>query len=541
MSEPAVSARDPLDRGEVFVRAAQAATETRLPYWIIIALSGAIATLGLALDSSAVIIGAMLIAPLLAPVVGLALGLAVGDGRLAFHSTVVILGSTLIVIVTAAVLTLLLPYHNVNAEILARTRPTTLDLGIAVLSGLAGAVVTVSRGHNLVGAIPGVAISVALVPPLGVAGFAIGIGWNAELLRGSLLLYGANLAGIVLSGTAVFLINGMHRASVLEAARPWHAQRDSTLIGRFMDRAPGVRSLGVISSPWARLGLAAAFVVLLGIPLSATLAQISREARVQRAVQHAAEGFNLPGRSFVLGRQLVFGSNSTQVFLRVATSDWFSQAAREDFERTATARAGEEITVVLEQLPATIGNVEQFARLMPGPNVTATSATGLNDLIASVQLRLAGILDGLSLPDRTSLVGTEIVLGAQDSATALVAYTSETALPPQAEQVLTRNILRAAEGAPLRVQWLHVPSQLLPLRAASADSVTLQRVAQLLSRYPLLHVMIARGADDSAAAARAWAGLSARGIDSTRVTLRADSLAGVFLQLIRRDTTRSER
>jgi uncharacterized hydrophobic protein (TIGR00271 family) len=223
----------------------------------------------------------MLIAPLLGPLQGLALGLAVGDGRLAFHTAVVLLGSTLIVIAVAAGLTVLLPFHNITAEILARTQPTTLDLGVAVLSGLAGAVVTVSRGPHLAAAVPGVAIAVALVPPLGVTGFGIGTGWNAELIRGSLLLYAANLAGIVLSGTAVFLAHGMHRPSVLTA------------------------------SPWARLGLAAAFVVLLGIPLSATLSQISREARVRRAVQNAADRFSIPGRSFVLGQQLVFGPVKT--------------------------------------------------------------------------------------------------------------------------------------------------------------------------------------------------------------------------------------
>jgi uncharacterized hydrophobic protein (TIGR00271 family) len=477
----------------------------------------------------------MLIAPLLAPVVGLALGLAVGDGRLSFHTAVVVVGSTLAVIATGAILTLLLPYHNVTEEILARTRPTTLDLGVAVLSGLAGAVVTVSRGSNLAGAVPGVAISVALVPPLAVTGFGIGIGWNSELIRGSLLLYGANLAGIVLSGTAVFLAYGMHRRSVLEAAQRWHAQRDGTLIGRLMSRAPGVRSLGVIKSPWARLSLAIAFVVILGFPLSATLAQISREARVHRAVQNAADAFRVPGRSFVLGRQLVFGPQSTQVFLRIATTEWFDTGARERFERTASAQAGEEVTVVLEQLPASIGNVEQFARLIPGASPSAAGAkTQLNDLIASVRLRLADILDRLLVPERAMLVGGEIVLGAQDSAVLRIAYTSETPLPREAEEIMAEHIVRATEGAPVEVQWLHIPSTALALRAASADSVTLQRVTQLLERYPLLDVMVSSRASDSTAAHRAQAGLLATGIDSTRVRLRVDTIPGIFLRLLRR-------
>jgi uncharacterized membrane protein len=70
----------------IFRETADAAVENDLPYWLVLVRSGAIATLGLALDSSAVVIGAMLVAPLLAPIVGLSLALAVGDARLALQS-----------------------------------------------------------------------------------------------------------------------------------------------------------------------------------------------------------------------------------------------------------------------------------------------------------------------------------------------------------------------------------------------------------------------------------------------------------------------
>src|SRR5690606_20402813 len=159
------------------------------PYWRVLVLSGAIATLGLALDSSAVVIGAMLVAPLLSPVVGLALSLAVGDGRLAVQTGVVVIGSTALVIGISALLTILLPFQTITVEIAARARPTTLDLVIAIFSGLVGAVVTVARGSRLSAAIPGVAISVALIPPLAVAGFGVGIGWDSSLIWGSMLLY----------------------------------------------------------------------------------------------------------------------------------------------------------------------------------------------------------------------------------------------------------------------------------------------------------------------------------------------------------------
>ena len=74
------------DRADVFTEAAGAATDAGIAYWVVLLLAGAIAALGLALNSSAVVIGAMLIAPLLSPVVGLGLSLAIGDGRLAVET-----------------------------------------------------------------------------------------------------------------------------------------------------------------------------------------------------------------------------------------------------------------------------------------------------------------------------------------------------------------------------------------------------------------------------------------------------------------------
>jgi hypothetical protein len=157
---------------------------------------------------------------------------------------------------------------------------------------------------------------------------------------------------------------------------------------------------------------------------------------------------------------------------------------------------------VLEQLPTSIGNVEQFARLLPAATTAASGATtNLNDLIASVRLRLAGILERLAVPEQTRLVGAEVVLGSPDSATLLVAYSAETELPAAARQILSR-------------------------------------VTLLLNRYPQLRALIARGATDSLAAAEARSALLGRGIDSARVLIRTDTLGGVLVRLITADTTR---
>jgi uncharacterized hydrophobic protein (TIGR00271 family) len=418
------------DRSAIYRESANTATDNRLPYWAVLILSGAIATLGLALDSSAVVIGAMLVAPLLAPVVGLALSLAIGDGRLAVQTGAVVLGSTLAVILVGAGLTAALPFHAITLEISARTRPTTLDLAIAVFSGLVGAVVTVARRSRLSAAIPGVAISVALIPPLAVAGFGIGVG-RPDLIRGSLLLYGANLAGIVLSGMAVFLLVGMHRPDVLDTAREWHKTAQAHGVAALADRMRWVRSLGVFRSAWARVGLVLSFAVLLGFPLSESLAQITRETRIERAIREAErEVFESPGRASVLGRQVVIGAGRTQVYLRVATTEWFGSDEREEFERLASARAAEPVRLSLEQLPARGEDVGQLADLIPGREPRPVQpppppqSTRLGELLSTARERLDQAMQTLALPATIEVTETELALNRNGAGVVRITYSA---------------------------------------------------------------------------------------------------------------------
>ena len=113
----------------------------------------------------------------------------------------------------------------------------------------------VARGSRFAGAGAGVAVAVALVPPLAAAGFGVGTGWDGPVVRGALLLYGANLGGIVLSAMAVFLLAGMHRPEVLSVVQGWHrAPRARACPGRSGRRrravpapgspAPASRSIG---------------------------------------------------------------------------------------------------------------------------------------------------------------------------------------------------------------------------------------------------------------------------------------------------------
>ena len=518
---------DSWDRSAIFTESASAATDNGLPYWMVLVLSGGIATLGLALNSSAVVIGAMLVAPLLAPVIGLALSLAVGDGKLAVQAGAVVLGSTLAVVLVGAVLTMLLPFHTITLEISARTRPTTLDLVIAIFSGLVGAVVTVARGSRLSAAIPGVAISVALIPPLAVAGFGVGVGWNTRLIKGSLLLYGANLAGIVLSGMAVFLLVGMYQSEVLDTARRWHREEKTAGLAGWAGGARWTRSIGVFRSAWARVGLVLAFAIALGFPLSETLAQIARETRVQRAVGETAESlFGVEDRAFILSRQVVYGSERTQVYLRVATTKWFGAEAREEFERRASALAGEPVRLSLEQIPARGEDLDQLAALLPGqapqpvqpPPPPAPSSLG--ELLAAARDRLQRATAVLALPGDTEIIGVQIATTATGGATLQVAYAAPEPLPAPAQEMVRAQLVRALDLPEMDLQMSYVSTAPRTLAGTPADTVVLRNVAGHLGLQERLvaELFVPGGQEDEQDAAVRW--LIGRGIAPERILVR---------------------
>ena len=155
-----------------------------------------IASLGLNVNSTAVIIGAMLISPLMGPIIGMGLAVGIGDWSLLKTSGKNFLVATIISIITATVYFLISPFNEVQSELLARTSPTLYDVMIAFFGGAAGFMATGTRGKGNV--IPGVAIATALMPPLCTAGFGLATGrWMYFL--GAIYLFYINTVFISLS------------------------------------------------------------------------------------------------------------------------------------------------------------------------------------------------------------------------------------------------------------------------------------------------------------------------------------------------------
>lgn len=178
-------------------------------FWVLLVLSTAIATLGVLADSTAVVIGAMLVAPLMTPIMGVSAGIVNGWMRRVSTSFATVAGGVVVSITTAWIITVWAPQLiplSANSQVISRVSPTLIDMMIAVAAGAAGAYATVDK--RVSSSITGVAIAVALVPPLAVVGVTLqDTAYNDAL--GAFLLFATNLVSIILIAAVVFVIGGL--------------------------------------------------------------------------------------------------------------------------------------------------------------------------------------------------------------------------------------------------------------------------------------------------------------------------------------------
>ncbi len=203
LSEPFPSL-PPLERSEIYHQMRRAAHPS-VDFFILITLSAMIASLGVFQSSPAVIIGAMLVAPLMSPILSMGMSIVQGDLRMLRVSARSTLSGIALAMSVSIIMTFVTPTPITTTEILARTRPNLLDLLVALASGAAGGYAIARK--EVASALPGVAIAAALVPPLCVVGYGIAVG-QLEIAGGSLLLFTTNLLAIVVSASMIFLLLG---------------------------------------------------------------------------------------------------------------------------------------------------------------------------------------------------------------------------------------------------------------------------------------------------------------------------------------------
>ncbi len=239
----------------------QSITDIALPgpsFYILLLLAGLIAAFGLLANSTATVIGAMVVAPLMGPIFGITLGLVTGEKSILSSALIAEISGVIIVILLGWLVGQLPLLPDYGSEILGRTQPTVLDLIAALVSGAAGAYCWVNPRVN--NAIAGVAIAVALVPPLATCGLLLAAG-KVQLALGALLLFAANFVAIQFAAAVIFLLAGLRHLD------PQASER--TAMPRLLNAlGPGL------------LGL-----LVLGALMTKTLVQVIEERRLDSSIR----------------------------------------------------------------------------------------------------------------------------------------------------------------------------------------------------------------------------------------------------------------
>ena len=232
-------------------------------FWLLLPLSAIIASAGVVSDSTATVIGAMIVAPLMTPILGIVLAVILTDARNLRRSVLLVLAGAAAVIALAWILGLFIPYPIVaatNSQVAARITPRLVDLIAALATGAVGSV-ALARS-DISDTLPGVAIAISLVPPLAVVGLTLESGATHQAL-GALLLFVTNVAAILASGIVVMALYRVHRLS-------------DRLLGRAFRRRGAVV-------------VVAAFLCVVIVPLQINSERIDRTSVRQADVQAVAD------------------------------------------------------------------------------------------------------------------------------------------------------------------------------------------------------------------------------------------------------------
>ncbi len=290
-------------------------------YYLMLVMAGLIALLGLLTNSVAVVIGAMLISPLMGPIISSGLALTIGDLPLARRAFRTIAVSVILTILLTAFVTFLSPLKEPTAEILARVRPNIYDLFVAMLSGIVGAVALCTKRNYLITA-TGVAVATAVIPPLSVAGYGLGTG-QFMLGLGGFLLFFTNFVAIVLTSDMIFFIMGF-RTSHVESIK--YSQR-------------------------TRLLIITALLLFISIPLVHTLVvdinKLNTKKQIEKVLKKHLNRENLSRMTGYSFRQL---KGKTDVRTTVNTVKYIAKPAEQGIESELEASLGNKIDLHLEQV-----------------------------------------------------------------------------------------------------------------------------------------------------------------------------------------------
>jgi uncharacterized hydrophobic protein (TIGR00271 family) len=509
-------------KGDIYIDISRSATLRDPSYWLQVIFSAGIATLGLVLNSVAVIIGAMLISPLMGSILANGLALATGDLTLGLRALTNLLLSCLLAVAFAMVLVAILPFKELTQEIAARTRPNTLDLVIALFSGAVGSVAICKELKGVATSIPGVAIAVALMPPLCVAGYGFGLAVSLnqsegmQVARGGGLLFLTNLFAITFTAMIVFIGLHIDMPSVKDRVRAWREQDlESAWIDYMLRRLPAADRLSRIGSLPGRFFLIVLPLLLLLIPLSDSLDQLRTELTLKQQeneIKAAAkeiwqENFaTMPTgepRSYIGDLSTVDDKSRLSLQLRIFTSKSYTSAEKAEYTKliaTRLNRPPDSVSLQLIEIPTA---TSELLTRSQEPTELPTPAPTVPQLQASFLGGVASALQDLTLPPPAQLIDYDVTTSLAQPLRVGLWYLSEREISVDARNLIAADVRHRVEypTADVALEWVATVYGPLPFSRnhsalVGSDSAVLDRIGAALQRHPSLRLDVAADAEE---------------------------------------------
>ena len=492
-----------------------AATLRDATYWLQILFSAGIATLGLVLNSPAVIIGAMLISPLMGPILSGGLSLATGDFILGLKAITNLALSCVVAIIFAVLLVGLLPFKEMTNEIAARTQPTTLDLVVAFFSGAIGSIATCKQVKGVVTSIPGVAIAVALMPPLCVTGYGIGYAFSVSgaegmrVARGGGLLFLTNLVAITFTAMIVFLALNIDTRSVRQRIEEWRAgDPESEWFRNTLKRLHVSRQIRSIGSLPGRFLMIALPILVILIPLAQSFNQLrgeiarkQEENKVRKAAialwqQNFGKLADGRQRSFMDQLSVAQQDGKIGLQLRVFTSKPLSSEERNNYTRLVAAdlnRAPDSVAVQFVEIPTT--SEDLFTKTREEKYVETPPSVA--QLQASFAQGVHSALKGLRLPAPAQIVDYQMSTGSVGPLRIDISYLSHRDIDSDATALIMDDVRSRLNYPTAHISLNRVEDSFGPLKFSrnqttlvTSSAGLLDRVGQILQQHQGLSLVI---------------------------------------------------
>ncbi len=506
---------DTVRKEEVYLGICDSVSLRDVSYWIEVLFAAGIATLGLVLNSPAVIIGAMLISPLMGSILGNGLALAAGDVVLAMRAILKLILSCMVAIFFAIVLVYFLPFKEMTPEILARTKPNILDLVVALFSGAVGSVAICKKPKGVATSIPGVAIAVALMPPLCVVGYGIGIAISVNMInglrvaRGGGLLFFTNLVAITFTAMVVFLALHIDSVRAKQAIREWRKKhRESVWVKNVLELIPESKRLKVIGSLPGRFILLVFTILTILIPLGQSFSQLKQEIALKQQendlnlsvrniwLDNFANLSNGQPRSFISQISTRELNQKLIVQLHIFTSELYTEEEQNQFIKILANRLGkpqELLSLNLIEIPTAYSDIlRQTSEEEPSEPIITIAQLHTNFL-----QKVKSALLSLQLPLPARMINYELITSPGKAMAIRIVYLSEREIDRDAQVLLANEVRQRLNNSSAKVSMRRIAAN--PVNIDFEEKATvltpqslkvLDNTASILQQQPALNLKI---------------------------------------------------